>query len=177
MAEWFYKLTPAKQKDIASAVRRWPWAIELDTGSQSVGLIHANVLQNSWPDSLSASKAVEEAWLAGTSLEDKDMEATAWDRTLAKILYRRVPSMGETTRTVAEYKRLSLERLSTLDMAQAETLILFKIDGIDAFYLGHNFVPRQITIENCHFLDTYRGEKGEQLSLVCVNQRREYLKA
>jgi len=173
--EWIYKLAPAQRQHLVSQIRHWPWAIELDTGGRKVGLIHANVLGGSWPRTLRALATIEEAWSAGASLEEDERVASIaeqflWDRSLASRLYRRVLEMGEAKRTLAEYKRLFLERLDTLDQAEPKALASFQIDGIDALYLGHNFVPTPVTVGNCHFLDTYRGEEGEQLALVCVNE-------
>jgi hypothetical protein len=173
--EWFYRLPQAQRQHLVSQVRRWPWAIELDAGGQRVGLIHANVLGGSWPRTRRALAAIEEAWSVGASLEENERVASTseqflWDRSLASQLYRHLLGLGETKRTLAEYKRLFLERLDTIAQAEPEALTPFRIEGIEALYLGHNFVPRPTAVGNCHFLDTYRGEEGERLALVCVSK-------
>ncbi|WP_444900121.1 metallophosphoesterase [Microbulbifer sp. VAAC004] len=45
--EWFYKLRAEERQYLVNRIRHWPWAIELDTGDQRIGLIHANALNNS----------------------------------------------------------------------------------------------------------------------------------
>ncbi|MBN8431570.1 metallophosphoesterase [Microbulbifer salipaludis] len=173
--EWFYMLPRAQRQHLVSQVRRWPWAIELDTGRQCIGLVHANVIGGSWPRTQLALTAIEEAWSADISLENDERMASAaeqflWDRSLASQLYRHLLGLGNAKRTLAEYKRLFLEHLDTIDHAQPEALAPFQISGIDALYLGHNFVPRPVSVGNCYFLDTYRGEGGEQLALICVSE-------
>lgn len=172
--EWFYKLDSIIQKSLVSRARSLPWAIELNTGNQSVGLIHANVFANSWSGTLQALTAIEKDWISGASIKDnKNIESLAeqllWDRTLARLLYRRVLNIGDSKHTIAEYKRLFFEHTNTLDSADNETFRDFTIDGIDALYLGHNFVPKKVSVGHCHFLDTFRGERGEELTIVCVN--------
>ena len=172
--EWFYRLPHAQRRDRVSQIRRWPWAIELVTGNRCIGLIHANVFGGSWPRTRRALAAIEGDWSAGVSLEDDERLASSaeqflWDRSLASQLYRHLLGMGDVKRTLTEYKRLFLERLDTVDQSRPEALTPFLVDGIDAVYLGHNFVPRPITVGNCHFMDTFRGEAGERLALVCVS--------
>nr|WP_081475656.1 metallophosphoesterase [Microbulbifer agarilyticus] len=173
--EWFYTLPLDQRQHLVNQVRHWPWAIELDTGSRRIGLIHANVLGGSWSRTQRALAAIEEAWSAGASLEEDERMASAaeqflWDRSLARQLYRCLLGLGDAKRTLVEYKRLFLERLDTIDLAKPETLAPFQISGIEALYLGHNFVPKPVAVGNCHFLDTYRGAQGERLALVCVNE-------
>ncbi|MBB3060065.1 metallophosphoesterase [Microbulbifer rhizosphaerae] len=173
--EWFYRLPRAQRQHLVSQVRRWPWAIELDADGRRIGLIHANILGGSWPRTLRALTAIEEAWSAGASLEDNERVASTaeqflWDRFLASQLYRRLLGLGDAKRTLAEYKRLFLERMSTITHAKPDALAPFRIEGIEALYLGHNFVPKPVVVGNCHFLDTYRGEEGERLALMCVSE-------
>ncbi|WP_323844357.1 metallophosphoesterase [Microbulbifer magnicolonia] len=173
--DWFYRLPQAQQQYLVSQVRRWPWAIELDAGGRHIGLIHANVLGGSWPRTLRALAVIEESWSSGVSLEEDERVANTaeqflWDRSLASQLYRRLLGLGDAKRTPAEYRRLFLERLDTIAQAEPKALAPFRIDGIDALYLGHNFVPRPVAVGNCHFLDTYRGEEGERLALVCLSE-------
>ncbi|WP_444900120.1 hypothetical protein ACJJIX_01990 [Microbulbifer sp. VAAC004] len=89
---------------------------------------------------------------------------------LAKQLYQHQLGMGDAKRTMAEYKRLFRERLDTIHSADLKSLAPFKIKGIDALFLGHNFVPKGVTVGNCHFMDSYRGEPGEEMTLVCLNE-------
>lgn len=72
-SEWFYMLPQAQRQHLVSQVRRWPWAIKVDAGSQHIGLVHASVLGGSWPWTQRALTAIENAWSAGISLEDEVM--------------------------------------------------------------------------------------------------------
>lgn len=172
--DWFYALPEHQRQRFVHQVRSRPWAIELHAGDRRIGLIHANALDGNWPRTLRALAAMEEKWSKGASLEEEPLAGKAkqvlWDRSLARQLYRHVLGLGEVKRTPDEYKQLFLERIDTIPQAQPSTLTPFLIDGIDALYLGHNYVPRPIDVGNCHFLDTYRGEEDERLALICVNQ-------
>lgn len=172
--KWFYRLPLEARQQLLDQVRSWPWAIELDTGTKKLGLIHANALSGSWPRTVNALSSISEIWQSGASLHDNHAikttaEQLLWDRSLAKKLYCDLLEMGIKKRKISEYKSIFMERLSLIGDSSFENLAPFNIDGIDALYLGHNFVPRAITVGNCHFLDSYRGNKDERLSLVCVN--------
>ncbi|MFA0812782.1 metallophosphoesterase [Microbulbifer epialgicus] len=173
--EWFYELPLTARQNLVRQVRSWPWAIELDTGKQKLGLIHANVIDSNWPHTLHTLSSISEAWLSGVSFDDNcliknTVEKLLWDRSLAQKLYGDVLAMGRKKRTLTEYKSLFLERLHAIGTACSESLKPFNIVGIDALYLGHNFVPKSVVLGKCHFLDSYRGGIGERLSLVCVNE-------
>ncbi|WP_288131585.1 metallophosphoesterase [Microbulbifer sp.] len=172
--DWFYMLPEHQRLRLVHQVRKWPWAIELDAGGRDIGLIHANVLEDSWPRTLCALATMEEKWSKGAPLEagvPADMaRQLLWDRSLARQLYRRVLGLGDEKRTPSEYKRLFLEGMDSIPQADPSALAPFRIDGLDTLYLGHNYVPRPIAVGNCHFLDTYRGEEDERLALICVNQ-------
>lgn len=45
---WFYGLTPEQQARVAIAFNELPYAIEVDTGNESVGLVHAEVPGDDW---------------------------------------------------------------------------------------------------------------------------------
>ncbi|WP_428819992.1 metallophosphoesterase [Microbulbifer sp. MCCC 1A16149] len=171
--EWFYRLSDKAQEAIVDKVCSWPWAIELDTYAQRVGLIHADVPESSWPKVVELLKGVDDAWLAGATFAAPKIAEVAnallWGRSLVKHLYHDVLDLGPRKRTRFEYMRMFLDRIDRVESVSRDIIQPFNIEGIDAVFIGHSYVPVATKVGNCQFLDTYRGDTCEVLSLICIN--------
>ncbi|SHE92888.1 Calcineurin-like phosphoesterase [Microbulbifer donghaiensis] len=170
--EWFYALPQRRQQELVEQCRAWPWAIELDAGQSCIGFVHANVPDNSWGRVTELLKSIDDNWQSGVLLSDSAVEYAAqrllWDRDLVLRLYSEILEPRRSIRKLADYIRAPRYQ-DRIARASAETLRPFQIDGIDAVYMGHTFVPTAMQVGNCHFLDSYREAQGEQLSIVCVS--------
>ena len=171
--EWFYDLNRSEQSRLVDKVRQWPWAMQIDTGHGTVGLIHADVPDSSWEKVEGLAKFASNAWAEGAAMSEPHIALAAqpllWNRGLIRRLYRDVIGLGREKMTKARYESEFQhwgEKVSDVDAEQRRP---FQISGIDAVYLGHSYVPVTTHIGDCHFLDTFRGEEGEELGLVCIN--------
>lgn len=171
--EWFYDLPLQQQQRLVEKVRQWPWAMEIATGSGAVGLVHADVPNSSWFEVKWLLQKVSEFWAAGAALSEFPMDCVAkpllWKRGLITRLYRELTGPGEGKRAVPEEKSAFLEGLAQVSRSKDKRFSAFSIAGIDAVFMGHSYVPVPTTVGNCHFLDTFRGEAGAQLGLVCIS--------
>ncbi|SDJ62950.1 metallophosphoesterase [Microbulbifer yueqingensis] len=181
--EWFYRLPEERQRYWAERARNWPWAIEIETGSGRVGLVHANLPGGNWAAMTRQLEAVEPARTAGVSPAEDPLATVArgvlWDRTLVERFYGDFLSSESTAREIAAFKARELERaghagpgscvewVATAPQAQLQP---FRVSGIDSVYMGHSFVPIPVQVGDCHFLDSYRGEPGQMLGLVCISE-------
>ncbi len=171
--DWFYLLPAERQSEIVDEVRSWPWGIEIDTGEGCVGLIHANVPRSSWEEVTEQLDSIEALWQSGVSLFESAVDRVAkrllWDRTLVLRLYSDILASEENQQKVADHMLSGQPGEEWIARAPAERMQPFQISGIDAVYMGHTYVPTAIQVGRCHFLDTYREEPGEALSIICVN--------
>ncbi|WP_299591717.1 metallophosphoesterase [uncultured Microbulbifer sp.] len=171
--EWFYELPRSRQQQLAEKVRQWPWAMEIATAEGAIGLVHADVPDSSWLEVKQLLRTIDERWERGASLIDRAVHAVAqpllWRRGLITRLYQELIGPGESKRAVPEHKQAFLEGLGRLSRIPAERFSPFSVAGIDGVYMGHSYVPSPTTVGNCHFLDTFRGEPGDVLGLVCVS--------
>lgn len=171
--DWFYRLPTERQAQIVDEVRSWPWAIEIETGGGRAGLIHANVPDSSWAEVTDQLGSIDALWQSGVSLFESAVDRAAksllWDRTLVLRLYSDVLASEEIQQEVAEHRLSRQPGEEWIARPDPERLQPFQISGIDAVYMGHTYVPTAIRVGRCHFLDTYREEPGEALSILCVN--------
>ncbi|WOX04719.1 metallophosphoesterase [Microbulbifer pacificus] len=171
---WFYKLPSERQQAIVEKIRTWPWAVEIDCGAKHVGLVHADVPKSNWNLVKTLLGDISDAWSKKASLDDPEIEQVAqpllWRRTLVTHLYQDVLEFGDKKRTFAGYKLTFLDRISKLRSVGRLQVCPFEIEGIDSVCMGHSYVPMATNVGNCYFLDSYRGEPGEELSVLCVNQ-------
>ena len=172
--DWFYELPEAQQWDLVTRVRTWPWAMEVDIGDQCVGLVHANVPAGGWKAVREQLLAAEPAWQSGAPLSDPAVEYSAqnllWDRSLILRLYSDVLDSNETQQRIAQHLQKPRGVAEFQVPGTPAQLQPFMISGIDAVYMGHTYVPTALRAGKCHFLDSYRGEPGEQLGLVLLNR-------
>ncbi|HEY8570274.1 metallophosphoesterase [Microbulbifer sp.] len=171
---WFYKLPSERQQAIVDKIRSWPWAVEIDGGAKRIGLVHADVPKGSWNLVKELLDNISDAWSQLASLDDPAIAEVAqpllWRRTLITRLYREVLEFENNKRTLAVYKSTFLDRISKRKCAEPWLVRPFEIEGIDSVCMGHSYVPVATKVGNCHFLDTYRGEPGEELSILCINR-------
>ncbi|MCQ3828456.1 metallophosphoesterase [Microbulbifer elongatus] len=173
--EWFYDLNRSEQSRLVDKVRQWPWAIEIDTGQGTAGLVHADVPESSWKMVQKLTKLASTPWAEGAPMSEPRIAAAAqpllWNRGLIQRLYKNVLGLDRSKITDAEYEdafRQWATKLADIDSEQSRP---FHISGIGSVYLGHSYVPVETPIGNCHFLDTFRGEQSETLSLSCASKR------
>ncbi|WP_444902925.1 metallophosphoesterase [Microbulbifer sp. CnH-101-E] len=172
---WFYELPFQKQQKIVTKARSWPWAIELTGDTAQVGLIHADIPQSNWQLVKALLENISDAWSDGASLAEAEIMAVAklllWQRSLAKHLYQDVLELGHKKRTMSQYKSAFLDRIGKLQNVEPPLVRPFEIKGIDRVYMGHSYVPAPTNVGNCYFLDTYRGDAGEKLTIQHINYK------
>lgn len=172
--EWFYRLPDGERQQCVAAARRWPWAIEVDTGFGRAGLVHANVPDSSWTELLRQLRAMDRHWRSGAPLTARAVAFAAqnilWKRTLILHFYDQVLESGAVRQKLEDYLESCGVGKEWRVPASPEQLEPFQIAGIDCVYMGHTYVPTAIRVGKCHFLDSYREEPGEALSLVCINR-------
>ncbi|KUJ84186.1 hypothetical protein AWR36_000255 [Microbulbifer flavimaris] len=170
--DWFYRLPEPQRQLYAEQARAWPWAIEIDTGGGRVGLVHANVPRGSWGEVTIQLQNMAADWQSGASLTSHAVEYAAqnllWNRTLVLRLYREFLEVETNKQKIFAHQKASGAREWVAEGAP-DQLAPFEIEQIDGVYMGHTYVPVPIQVGRCHFLDTYRGEPGEALSIVCIN--------
>lgn len=171
--DWFYELPEAQQRDLVARVRTWPWAMEVDIGDRCVGLVHANVPASSWQVVREQLLAAEPAWQSGASLSDTAVDYAAknllWDRSLILRLYSDVLESSEIQQLIARHLQNPARPAEFEVPGTPAQLQPFLISDIDAVCMGHTYVPTPLRAGKCHFLDSYRGDPGEQLGLVPIN--------
>ncbi|MFC6632435.1 metallophosphoesterase [Microbulbifer taiwanensis] len=171
--EWFYRLPAERQAQTVDRVRSWPWAIEMDTGAGRAGLVHANVPGSSWGRVTEQLDSIDALWQSGISLSDQAVDCVAkqllWNRGLVSMLYSDILVSEENRQSLADHLLSRQPGEEWVARASPERLSPFHISDMDAVYMGHTYVPAAIHVGSCHFLDTYREEPGETLSIVCVN--------
>ena len=170
---WFYEIPEERQRAIVARVRTWPWVIEIDTGDRRAGLVHGNVPESSWAEVLRLLRTTDEGWQSGAPLSataiDDAARSLLWNRSLVLRLYSDILSSDANQRAIAEFMVSRRDGMEWIAEAAPQQLSPFQISGIDAVYMGHTYVPTPIQVGKCHFLDTYRGEPGEKLGIVCIN--------
>ncbi|WGL17895.1 metallophosphoesterase [Microbulbifer bruguierae] len=173
--DWFYELPEIEQQRLVDKVRQWPWAMEIETdiAQGTAGLVHADVPQSSWVVVTRLLDAINAQWIAGAPLSNPIVDIAAksllWPRKLVTHLYRNVLVEGERVGSQPEYRQALADSVTYAEATAADQLRPFSIDGIDRVYMGHTYVPEVTAVGDCHFLDTFRGERGESLSIVCLN--------
>lgn len=170
---WFYELPLHRQRTIVEQMRGWPWALDVRVGQQRIGLVHADVPNSNWDLVKQLLGNISQAWSAGASLSDEHLALVAqplmWQRTLVTRLYQQVLGLGSCDRTVSDDKQAFQDRKSRLLAPEQALIRPFQIEGIDAVYMGHTFVPTAVNLGNCYFLDSYRGGVDEELSIQCIS--------
>ncbi|MFI2812532.1 MULTISPECIES: metallophosphoesterase [Microbulbifer] len=180
--DWFYSLPGDRQQRCVEKVQQWPWAIEIDTGDGRIGLVHANLPDGDWRRMARSLAAIDAAWQAGKSPAREPLAGVArgilWERTLVEQFYGDFLASETTAREIAAFKDREMQRAGDAGAGQcaewvaggsSDRLAPFRVSGIDAVYMGHSFVPVPIQVGDCHFLDTYRGEPGQALGIVCIS--------
>ncbi|WP_323844992.1 metallophosphoesterase [Microbulbifer magnicolonia] len=171
--DWFYELPEDRQRRIVDQVRTWPWAMEIDVGQKCAGLVHGNVPDSSWHAVVEYLQGAEAGWKAGASLAEPLLDRAAkpllWDRTLVTRLYRDFLEREARQLEIAEQLQSRPQGQEWVVRGAPEQLRPFQVSGIDAVYMGHTYVPTATQVGRCHFLDTYREEPGEVLSIICIN--------
>lgn len=169
---WFYESAPSLRKQYVDLARKWPWAIEIETPHGRVGLVHANVPRGSWDQVTDQLLAMEGEWLSGAPLTSHAVEYAAqnllWNRTLVLRLYSEFLESEDNKQQIFA-QRQSPHINEWIAQGTARQLAPFEIEGISGVYMGHTYVPMPIQVGRCHFLDTYRGEPGEALGILCLN--------
>nr|WP_255771539.1 metallophosphoesterase [Microbulbifer guangxiensis] len=170
--EWFYRLPRTRQQRYAEQARTWPWAIEIETSRGPVGLVHANVPQSSWHEVSKQLQAMAADWQAGAPLTSHAIEYAAqnllWNRTLVLRLYSEfLESEANKRRIVAHWQSPGSDEW--VAQGTVSQLAPFDIEGVAGVCMGHTYVPVPIRAGRCHFLDTYRGDPGEALGIICIN--------
>jgi len=170
--DWFYHLPTERRQQIVDQVRSWPWAIEIDTGAGRAGLVHANIPDSSWTEVVDQLNAIDARWQSGVSVFESAVDRAAkkllWDRTLVLRFYSDILASEENQQELAAHMLSRQPGEEWTAPASPERLQPFQISGIDAVYMGHTYVPTPVRVGKCHFLDTYREEPGESLSIVCL---------
>ena len=171
---WFYELPEEQQRDLVARVRSWPWAMEVDTGDRCVGLVHANVPQSSWIAVREQLHTAGPAWQSSASLSDRAVDDAAqnllWDRSLILRLYSEILDSDQSQQLIARHMQDNSDVVEFEVPGTPAQLQPFQISGIDGVYMGHTYVPTAVKVGKCHFLDSYRGDPGEQLGLVLLNE-------
>lgn len=171
--EWFYELPRSEQRRLVDKVRQWPWAMEIDTGIKRVGLVHADVPERSWSLVRQLLRGIDEYWQDGAALSDAAVAEVAkkilWNRNLITRVYRDVVGLERITMTLTDYRRAFRDCAAQFQTISARQTSPFHVRDIDAVFMGHSYVPQATTVGNCHFLDTFRGEGDDQLSIICIN--------
>jgi len=172
--EWFYDLNRSEQSRLVEKVRQWPWAMQIDTGHSTAGLIHADVPDSSWEKVEGLTRLASKPWAEGAAMSDPRIALAAqpliWNRGLVRRLYRDVIDIGRGKMSKARYEQEFQHWAEKISNADAEQRRPFQVSGIGSVYLGHSYVPVATQIGNCHFLDTFRGEMGEELCVVCTTK-------
>ncbi|MFV8781505.1 metallophosphoesterase [Microbulbifer sp. SA54] len=172
--EWFYRLSPAEQQTLVDKVRQWPWAAEIQAPRGTAGLVHADVPDSDWNTVKQLLRDIGSAWAGGAPFSESDISAAAqpllWNRGLIRQLYRDIVGLQIGKRDIADLKRVFLEREARMERLGQHSLSPFQVGGIDAVFMGHSYVPFATNVGNCHFLDIYRGEPGEKLGILCLNE-------
>ena len=171
--EWFYDLNRSEQRRLVEKVRQWPWAMEVDTGEGTAGLVHADVPESSWEMVQKLTKLASQSWGEGRAMSELNIATAAqpllWNRGLIRHLYREIIGLedGKTTKAECAHKFQQWE--SKVAGTSAQQRRPFHVTGVGSVYLGHSYVPVATHIGNCHFLDAFRGETGEELGLTCIS--------
>jgi len=171
--EWFYDLNRSEQSRLVDKVRQWPWAMAIDTSHGTAGLVHGDVPESSWEKVEKLTQFAAEAWAEGAAMSEPRIAMAAqpllWNRGLIRRLYRDVLGLDRGKMTDAQYEDAFRQWTTKLAGADSEQCRAFQISGIDSVYLGHSYVPVATSIGDCRFLDSFRGETGEELSLICIS--------
>ncbi|WP_250458416.1 metallophosphoesterase [Microbulbifer litoralis] len=172
--DWFYRLPEARRRQCVTVARRWPWAIEVETGNGCTGLVHANVPDSNWNEVVRLLQAMDRRWRDGAPLTEHGVAFAAqrilWNRSLILRFYSEVLESGDNRQRLEDHLASGDGGREWVAPGPAELLAPFWITGIDAVCMGHTYVPTAIRVGKCHFLDSYRGEPGEALSLLCINR-------
>ncbi|WP_406828194.1 metallophosphoesterase [Microbulbifer sp. ARAS458-1] len=172
--EWFYELNRSEQSRLVDKVRQWPWAMEIETAQGTAGLVHADVPESSWEMVQKLTKLASKPWAEGASMSEPRIAAAAqpllWNRGLIQRLYKDVLGLERGKITDAEYGNAFQKWTAKIANADSRQRSSFQISGIGSVYLGHSYVPVATHIGDCHFLDSFRGDTGEELSVICIAQ-------
>jgi len=171
--EWFYDLNRSEQSRLVDKVRLWPWAMEVETGSGTAGLVHADVPESSWDVVQKLTEFASKPWAEGAPMSDPHIaiatQPLLWNRGLIRRLYRDVLGLDRDKMTDVQYEDAFRQWAVKVAGADSKQCRPFHISGIDTVYLGHSYVPVATSIGDCRFLDSFRGKAGEELSVVCIN--------
>ena len=126
---WNIGNPPELQREISEMLACLPVAIELETASGPVGIVHADVFGYSWPDFLSV--------LENGTFEDDDGSIVEF-------------SSKEVTALIA-YVQWSRQRIDYRDDSM--------VKGVRAVVVGHTPLTEPVILGNTHFIDTmgWRG--------------------
>lgn len=168
---WFHELSSARQQQIIERIQQWPWAIELETPSCKVGMVHGCVPGMRWDYLRSVLTRSADLWAAGKPMDNPELlllnRHVLWSRHLIDVLYEDILQLGPRDQVpLARYAQDCARIEEHLGRVPAESIDRLRVSGIDQVYVGHSFVPKVTQVANCTFLDSYRPDRGTRLGIV-----------